>query len=226
VLTVQTSGEALNFHPPLHGCLTDGLFCSDGTFPPFQVIDEERLPERFCERVLAALRKRELISDDVVVAQILSLEHSGFVVWVGERFTAEDSKRFVARYIERGAVSLEKLSVAGETGLYTTKEAEVYEYDALEFLALLSTHIAKPYESITRYYGYWSCIGRGERRKREPVEVLVPAPPVPIPRSSSQRASCIKRVYELNPLECPWCKMTHSSWLPTKVISLLPQSKR
>ena len=26
VLTVQTAGEALNFHPHLHGCIADGLF--------------------------------------------------------------------------------------------------------------------------------------------------------------------------------------------------------
>jgi hypothetical protein len=32
VVTVQTAGEALNFHPHLHGCLADGLFSPDGTF--------------------------------------------------------------------------------------------------------------------------------------------------------------------------------------------------
>ena len=32
VLTVQTAGDALNFHPHLHGCLANGLFAADGIF--------------------------------------------------------------------------------------------------------------------------------------------------------------------------------------------------
>jgi hypothetical protein len=40
-----------------------------------------------------------------------------------------------------------------------------HEFDTLEFLATLSCHIPKPYESITRYYARYSCRRRGERAK-------------------------------------------------------------
>ena len=39
---------------------------------------------------------------------------------------------------------------------YRTKDGIAHEFDALEFLAELSCHIPKTYESITRYYGRYS----------------------------------------------------------------------
>jgi hypothetical protein len=66
------------------------------------------------------------------------------------------SAQFVARYIERGPVSLQKLSLDGEIVTYTTKDGTAHEFDGLEFLARLSSHIPKPYESLTRYYGWYS----------------------------------------------------------------------
>jgi hypothetical protein len=145
VLTLQCSGEALNFHPHLHGCLADGLFAADGSFMPFKAIDQAMLTERFAEQVLSGLHAAELI-DDGVVSQILSQEHSGFSVWLGEPFKDKDSKRFVARYIERGPISLEKLSIQDDIITYTSKDGTAHEFDALEFLAALSAQVPKPYE--------------------------------------------------------------------------------
>jgi hypothetical protein len=95
---------------------------------------------------------RGLITDEVP-AQILSQEHSGFGAWVGDPFTAEDRTRFVARYIERGPLSLEKLSITDDIVAYSTTDGTTHEFDALEFLAIVSCHIPKPYESITRSSG-------------------------------------------------------------------------
>lgn len=75
----------------------------------------------------------------------------------------------------------------------------------LEFLARLSAHIPNSYESITRYYGWYSCRARGERKKREVPTNIEPLPERASPPSSSW-AACIKQVYEIDPLECPRCK--------------------
>jgi hypothetical protein len=155
--------------------------------------------------VLAQLHRRELISDDDV-AQILSQEHSGFGAWLGDPFHDKESEQFVARYIERAPLSLEKLSIQDDIVTYTTKDGAAHEFDALEFLAALSVHIPKTYESITRYYGRYSCRRRGDRAKL--------SPPLPEEQESDYRrefrksawAACIKRVYEIDPLECPKCK--------------------
>ncbi len=204
VLTVQTAGEALNFNPHLHGLLADGTFDEEGVFTLLAAIDTERMAEHFRDLVLSELVTRGLITDEVP-AQILSQEHSGFGAWVGEPFTEEDRTRFVARYIERGPLSLEKLSLTDDIVSYSTNDGRTHEFDALEFLALLSCHIPKPYESLTRYYGWYSCRARGERAKRAPVlndAATLEARAVP----AVSWAACMKRVFEINPLECPRCK--------------------
>lgn len=78
IFTVQTAGEALNYHPHLHGLLADGYW-RDGLFTRFLELDLKAIEEAFAERVLAQLHKRELITDDDV-AQILSQHHTGFGV--------------------------------------------------------------------------------------------------------------------------------------------------
>ena len=186
--------------------LADGLFAADGSFLRSASIDQAKLTQVFAERVLSALHKHELINDDDV-AQILSQEHSGFSVWVGEPFEDAESSRFVARYIERGPLSLEKLSIQDDIVTYCTNDGRAHEFDALEFLALLSSHIAKPYESLTRYYGWYSCRARGERKKLEPINpVQISSIPEPEAKPSSSWAACIKRIFEVDPLECPKCK--------------------
>lgn len=82
-----------------------------------------------------------------------------------------------------------------------------WKFDGLEFLALLSSHVTKPYESVTRYFGFYSCRVRGERNKQAPTESLVSTSALePAAKASSSWAACIKRVLEINPLECPLCK--------------------
>jgi hypothetical protein len=52
IFTVQTAGEALNYHPHLRGLLADGHW-QDGVFTTFSEIDLEALTQAFAERVLA-----------------------------------------------------------------------------------------------------------------------------------------------------------------------------
>ena len=205
IFTVQTAGESLNFHPHLHGLLADGYW-KNNVFSRFSEIDLAALTQAFAERVLAQLHKKELITDDHV-AQILSQQHTGFSVWLGEAFNDKESEQFVARYIERGPLALDKLSIQDDIITYTSKDQVAHEFDALEFLATLSSHVPKHYESITRYYARYSCRRRGERAK------LAPDNEAEITESDYRRdfrasswAACVKRIYEIDPLECPKCK--------------------
>lgn len=202
ILTLQTAGDALNFNPHLHGLLSSVLFAADGSRLSLPEINSGTISERFCELVLSRFCKLELISDEVM-SQILSQEHSGFSVWLGEPFQDADSKHFVSRYIERGPVSLERLKLGEEGVIYETKDGEQQQYEALEFLALLSSHIPKRYESLTRYYGHYSCRGRGERKKRELLqaqgnsELSKADSSEASGKASSSWAACVKRIYEV-----------------------------
>jgi len=109
-------------------------------------------------------------------------------------------------------VLLERLRLDESGVVYETKDGEQRCYEPLEFLALLSSHIPKKYESLTRYYGHYSCRARGERKKREVAQAkdssdsFAPISVEPSNKASSSWAACIKRIYEVDPLECPRCK--------------------
>jgi hypothetical protein len=206
VLTLQTAGEALNWNPHLHGMVASGSFSEDGSFAPFEEINQAAIQDRFSELVLSEFAKRELITDNVM-SQILSQEHTGFSFWVGEPFSDEQSEKFVARYIERSPLSLEKLTLQDDIVTYTTSDGRAHEFEATEFLALLTSHIPDRYESITRYYGHFSSRSRGEKIKKansstESGEELKELRPLP----GSSWATCMKQVFEIDPLECPKCK--------------------
>jgi hypothetical protein len=65
IFTLQTAGDALNYHPHLHGLLADGYW-KDGVFARFSEVDLKVIEEAFAERVLAQLHERELVTDDDV----------------------------------------------------------------------------------------------------------------------------------------------------------------
>ncbi len=124
IFTVQTAGEALNYHPHLHGLLADGYW-KDGVFTRFSEVNLKPIEEAFAERVLAQLHKRELITDDDV-AQILPQDHTGFGIWLGDPFHDKESEQFVARYLERSPLSLEKLSIQDDIVTYATKDGAAH----------------------------------------------------------------------------------------------------
>ena len=122
----------------------------------------------------------------------------------------------MARYIERGPISLEKLSLEHDILTYTTKDGSAHEFNSLDFLALLTSHMPSRGESVTRYFGFYSCRSRGERLKLEAAEKadqtdlnleLQPLEPLePKKRPSLTWAECMKRSYEIDPLKCPKCQ--------------------
>ena len=112
ILTAQTAGESLNFHPHLHGLIANGAWDGLGAFIQFHIIDIAEINKHFSELVLSALHKKELVTDSTVM-QMLSQKHSGLSVWFGEPFQDSERNHFLACYIERGPLSLEKLSISG-----------------------------------------------------------------------------------------------------------------
>jgi hypothetical protein len=67
----------------------------------------------------------------VDVVQILSQDHTGFGVWLGDPFHDKESEQFVARYIERAPLSLEKLSIQDDIVTYTTKDGAAHASPAV-----------------------------------------------------------------------------------------------
>ena len=83
-------------------------------------------------------------------------------------------------------------------------------FDPLVFLAKLTSHVPNRGEHLTRHYGYYSSVKRGERKKlgleKPPaVDTIEIETPPAGRRPSANWARLIKRVYEIDPLVCPAC---------------------
>ncbi len=123
----------------------------------------------------------------------------------------------LAQYIVHSSFSSEKIKFIEKTGcvmykskMHLGKKRNFEILDAIEFLHRRCLHIPDPYESLIRYYGYYSNAARGKRKKLG----LDPADDIEIdiiddsPSKKACRktwAQLIYKIYEVDPLLCPKC---------------------
>ncbi len=136
----------------------------------------------------------------------------------------------LARYIMRPPISLERIRWCGDGEvLYQPKgghdgrarqpgdPAEVF--DPAEFLARVIMHVPEPRRHLVRYYGAYSNVSRGKRRRQD--EAATGAAARDAEHAPSRRADrdhspdaralrrswaqLLKRVYQIDPLVCPSC---------------------
>ena len=165
VLALQTSGEALNHQPHIHGILADGYFDRDDNFIQVEAPSREGMQRHFAFTLLTKLEQLGLLESDEV-NRILSQEHTGFQVWLGDVILPQDTARrlFLARYIDRAPVSLENIKILDNGLVKYFHDSQVLGKDPMDpllFLAKLSVHIPNKWEQIVRYYGYYSARTRG-----------------------------------------------------------------
>jgi len=86
----------------------------------------------------------------------------------------------------------------------TDDSSQTIDFDPLSFLAELSQHIPDMWEQTTRYVGCYSARTRGAKRLQlnSPGQLPEIDPPE---RPSAYWAASMKRVFEIDPLECPKC---------------------
>ena len=100
--------------------------------------------------------------------------------------------------------------------IYKSKDGKEQKvFDALEWLAAMWSHVPNKGEQMVRYYGYYSNVSRGKRKKSDQDE-LIPCilEPVEDPDLSGDGTSkeyrknwarLIQKIYEVDPLSCPKC---------------------
>jgi len=217
VISIQTFGDLVNFHPHLHCLVTDGCFMPNGWFHVLPEIDVRKLEELFQHKVLKLLLKEKRISEEWV-KKLLSWRNSGFNIHNQVKIKAQDKRgrESLAQYILRSPFSQEKMTYRKDTKtvLYRSKMNPVSKknfaiFPVLDWIATLTTHIPNKGEQLVRYYGYYSNVSRGKRKKekveKEPTEVME-VPPPSLSKDLKKRWSYfIRKVYETDPLVCPRC---------------------
>jgi hypothetical protein len=162
---------------------------------------------------------------------MLAWPHSGFHVHDGVWVAADDRAFAVrlARYCARNPVALERLDYqsGSDTLTYhsdkaTGPTAGSETVDALEFLARVASHIPDKGQVLQRYYGWYASRTRSIRRRAGTAgQQIVYAAPVPVPLHEARRrwAELLRRIFEVEPLECPRCGQT------MRIVSFITEPK-
>ena len=100
----------------------------------------------------------------------MSWHHSGFNVHVCEPIAADgrNALESLAHYIIRCQFSQERMTYLENSGTVSYRSKDGYtakSFTALDWLALIISHIPRHGEQMVRYYGYYSNAARGKRRK-------------------------------------------------------------
>jgi len=212
VMALHTAGDLLNFHPHIHSLGLHGALDPEGNFHLLDSVDTEYLTRQLANHVFNALLEAALLDQDTVNA-MKSWEHSGFHVFIGVPVFHHDSdaRRFLARYLKKSPVinpRLELIESADQPIVrvhkVTDDGSQCRDFDPLSFLAELSQHIPDMWEQTTRYVGVYSARTRGAKRVQLDFPGLLPEIDPP-ERPSTYWAACMKRVFEIDPLECHRC---------------------
>ena len=136
----------------------------------------------------------------------------------------QEAMENLARYIIRASFSQERMTYFPEDSkvVYRSKDGKEEKiFDALEWLAAMCSHVPNKGEQMVGYYGYYSNVSRGKRKKQNADEWI----PFILESDESSKESrknwsrLIQKIYEVDPLICPKCsgKM--------KVISVIEDSE-
>jgi len=176
VIAIQSFSDFLGFNPHLHVLCSDGCFYGDGMFRVSPRFETRQLEEIFRHKVFKMLLSKEKITEDMV-DMLLSWRHSGFNVHCGQRIQPGDEQDMenLARYIIRASFSQERMAYIPKESkvIYQSKDGkEEKVFDALEWLAAMCSHVPNKGEQMVRYYGYYSNVSRGKRKKQDQDDLI------------------------------------------------------
>ncbi len=224
IVSIQTAGDFLNWHPHLHVLAPAGAFTVEGGFLPLPYFDVPTLRDLFQARVLALLLKEQMVSPELV-DRMRSWRHSGFHAFAGDEIPAVDDAVRVGLYMVRGpaATSRLRLDPSNEPKLRYLAKGDGHDrgagadpvlhqdFDYLEWIARLTSHIPEKGTQLVHYYGAYSNAHRGKALRREAFTLASPdessgRPPSPESDWTKARrrswARMIRRVYEVDPMLC------------------------
>ena len=160
---------------------------------------------------------------DVIIENMMNWRHSGFNVYCGKAIWPhnEEGLENLARYIIRASFSQERMTyiAAGESAngvakvIYESKDGKTSKtFDALDWLAQLTSHIPNRGEQMVRYYEFYSNRSRGLRKKASTDDVV----PALIEAELSSKefrkswARLIQKIYPAPAGLIHWCVL--SAW--------------
>ena len=161
-------------------------------------------------RVLRMLLSKGKMTRDLM-ALIGSWRHSGFQVYVGPRIQPgeEEATENLARYIIQASFSQERMTYLPEESkvIYESKDGkEEKVFDALDWLAAMTSHVPNKGKQMVRYYGHYRNVSRGLRQKKN-LDDLIPSILEPEDLKPNRTwTRLIQKIYEVDSLTCSKCQ--------------------
>ncbi len=196
-----------------------GVSLPDGSFRPLAWFHSQHVERLFRAEVLRMLLGKDLITE-AIVDNLLSWRHSGFSVHGAVQVEDRAGAVRLGRYMIRCPIVLERLSWEADTGevLYRGRPSRHAgpdggrtRWDVLEFLARVVDHIPEPCQQTVRYWGFYANAARGKRRNAAGTAGATATSrqqndaDEPTRRARLSWAKLLHRVYEVDPLLCPFC---------------------
>ena len=223
----------------------EGGYDTEGNFVYLPISSKKKMTELFRRRVIKHFVDKNLINKDFA-QNLLSWKNSGFSIDNSVKIFPSNNKarEQLAQYIARCPISLEKIKYEPFHGkvLFKTQKYNDYfkenfrTFDALDFIALATSHIPPKNKQYIRRYGLYSSRTRGcwkkfahvvrlaphgckekhnqESNQEESVQET-PECSVDYKKQKSTWARLIKKVYGTDPLVCPKCSS------PMKIIAII-----
>lgn len=217
VIAIQTFGSLVNFHPHLHALVTCGALTPLGEFFPLPPLSAQPLEKLFAHKVFSMLLAQRKISS-TTIARITSWHHWGFNVHIQNPIPAGDSHALesLIQYLIRAPFSQEKIlsQDASSTLIYQggkfhpLLQRNFQVFDPLEWIAATTAHIPDKGQHMIRYYGFYSNVSRGKRKKALPKPDSPQVKEVFLSSVAYRKrwSALIRKVYEADPLICPRCQ--------------------
>jgi hypothetical protein len=216
--SIQTFGDFLGFNPYCHIIISDGTCDEHANFHITPYYDAHALEQLFRHKALKTLLEKGAISQ-WHIDLLMSWHHSEFNVHVCEPIAADDLNALesLAHYIIRCQFSQERMTYFEYSGTvnYRSKDGHTAKnFTALDWLALIISHIPRHGEQMVRFYGYYSNAARGKRRKLGLIDTAIleiagqEADSTYRKKCRANWARLIQKIYEIDPLTCPKCNGT------------------
>ncbi|MCJ7684980.1 MAG: transposase, partial [Desulfobacteraceae bacterium] len=196
VIAIQSFGDFLGFNPNLHVLGVDGCFYGKGMFRVVPRFHKKDLEKIFRHKVFKMLLSKGKTTEDLVNPAS-----------AGENIARYIIRAFLFRPcpINRRGFSQERMTYvpAESKVVYRSKDGRQEKVlDALEWLAAMCSHVPNKGEQMVRYYGYYSKVSRGKRKKQDLDDII---PSIMEPEGSSKAfrknwARLIQKIYEIDPL--------------------------
>jgi hypothetical protein len=183
IVSIQTAGEFLNWHPHLHVLAPAGAFRADCGFVHSPLFDPAVLRDLFQANVLAILLKERMISSELV-ERMKDWRHSGFHAYAGEEIPDIGDALRVGLYMVRRPDSPWLAARRKSWARFVARRMCGFRVDSHPLVGILTAKGRRK-----RRWAVWR-VGKVDPAPKTPRPDRFPGPP-PVSRPSPGKRKCL-----------------------------------